>query len=121
MRLRLLALTLLGSLTFGFASGCANPFKAPLSPEQDVLGFARATLRAVEEGQWTTADEQYDRLVAAWQAIHRRVYLNADEGDIRDFEETLSELRAYVRQREQTDALAALYRLETLWHSIAKF
>ncbi|GAB6931918.1 MAG TPA: DUF4363 family protein [Calditerricola sp.] len=121
MRLRLLALALLGCLGLGLAAGCANPFKAPLSPEQDVLGAARATLRAVEEGQWATADEQYGRLVAAWRAIHRRVYLNADEGDIRAFEETLSELRAYLRHREQTDALATLYRLETLWHDIAKF
>lgn len=37
------------------------------------------------------------------------------------FEETLSELRAYLRHWEQTDALATLYRLETLWHNIAKF
>lgn len=75
VRLRLLALALLGCLGLGLAAGCANPFKAPLSPEQDVLGAARATLRAVEEGQWATADEQYGRLVAAWRAIHRRVYL----------------------------------------------
>jgi len=117
---RLLVLTLLGCLGLGLVAGCANPFKVPLSPDQDVLGAAHATLRAVEAQQWTAADHHYQRLLHAWRSMHRRVYLNADEGDIRAFEETLSELRAYLRHREQTDALATLYRLETLWHNIAK-
>ncbi|MCF6094956.1 DUF4363 family protein [Microaerobacter geothermalis] len=97
-----------------------NPFKVPLFPEQDIEGFIDTLVQQVKGEEWDEAHVTYEKLIFGWKTIHRRVFLNAQEGDISDLETALSELRAFIDAHEKTDALSTLYRLQTLWKNIAK-
>ncbi|GAB7386752.1 hypothetical protein BSNK01_05880 [Bacillaceae bacterium] len=116
---RLLGL-LAACLVAGALSGCQNPLKKPYAPDEDIAGYMQMLESYVKAEKWPEALEAQHKIKLAWHKIHRRVSLNADEGDIDLINEHINVLRAYLEEKEKTEALATLYRLRSAWESIGK-
>jgi hypothetical protein len=97
-----------------------NPFKLPISEQQDVAHYLKEMEQNISQNRWQEAMNAYQSVQSAWKDIENRVYLNADTGELSLWEMTLKEISAYLELKNQALALGAARKLNQLWEGIAR-
>ncbi|PZN13568.1 MAG: DUF4363 domain-containing protein [Bacillota bacterium] len=106
----------------GAALGSAPSFfRKPLTPEGDVGRTMRATLEAVEAGDWQRAETLAERLDEQWNRIRTPIAVNSDATAIRDFEKELATLRAAIRFEDEKAAITALAVMTTIIEDLGTY
>jgi hypothetical protein len=94
--------------------------KRPMGAGEDVGGRLQAVANLAAAGEWSGAERAVTELDTAWKSVHRRVHFVSGEGEMREIQLALADLKGAVEGHDPLAVRQAYRRLNSLWDHLAR-
>lgn len=74
----------------------------------------------VAAGQWTTAEEDLDKLKAAWQVVMGRIQFDVERDEINHLSANLARLGGSIKAKNMSSAVVELAEAKEHWDELEK-
>lgn len=110
-------------LIMGLCLGIMNGgdfFKQAHSDLDNVeLHLSKAKM-AVEDEDWSEANNNVQALQMAWTKIKPRIQFSVEKNEMNAIDVSVARLDSYIRWEKQSEAWVELIEIETHWHNLER-
>lgn len=98
----------------------ASFLKEPFGEYDDIQAIAKELKTDINNGDWSEAREQAERLETAWDIITDRVQFSAERDELRDAKTSIARMKGYIEAADRAGSLAELGEVKERWTDIGQ-
>lgn len=113
-------LPILAIMAFAVILNGGHLFKQPKGGEDDVSHYLTLVREDLQNGDWSQAAQNAEKLTNAWLKVLPRVQYSVDRDDVTNLSRVLHRLEGSLADEDRSGAMADLREAEFLWEDLGR-